>query len=219
MPKKIHVPEPDEEGYTNEQLRRIKLKHEERYGKLPHPTPIPVPPITKRNPTTLDLLWANKANLIRHFIIGGSGAALATFTATKDVTASGAAFIVGGVTGVARKGFDDLRRVKGKPDVLSTIKDMVTHRTLTEGDGMGIRTEVNEFQAKLFSLVMIFFDETPDKEQVMDIAGGAWAAFNEATDLKDISKEDMAKAGADTAITLAAALKDKFIKYSDEVDA
>ena len=215
MPKRI--PEVDEKGYTDEQLRRISIKHKAKHGKLPCPDPVPVPPLRKRHPTTADLLWANKWNLARHFIIGGSGAALATFTTTKDLVATGGAFVIGGIAGVTRKGFDDLRRVGGKPDGLSTIKDMVTHRTLTEGDGMGIRTEVVEFQQKLYDLIMIFFDETPDKEQVMDIAGGAWEAFNEAKDLQGLDKDDMMKAGIDTTLTMASSLKDKFIKYSDEV--
>lgn len=214
MPRRI-VPEPDVKAYTAEQLRRIALKHKAIHGKLPYPEFVPETPLRKRNPSTLDLVWANRWNLVRHFIIGGSGAALATFTATKDVTAAGGAFIIGGIAGVTRKGFDDLRRVNGKPDGLTAIRNTITR---TEGDGMGIRTEVGEFQAKLYDLVMLFFDETPDKEQVMDIAGGAWEAFNEAKDLQDISKDDMTKAGIDTALTMAASLKDKFIKYSDEVE-
>ena len=125
MPRRT-VPEPDVKPYTDEQLRRIALKHKAMHGKLPYPDPIPAPAIKRHDPSTFDLLWANRWNMARHFIIGGSGAALATFTATKDVTASGAAFIVGGVTGVARKGFDDLRRVKGKPDVLTTGLNFVT---------------------------------------------------------------------------------------------
>ena len=212
MPERI--PEVNEREYTEEQLRRIALKHKAKYGKLPYPDPVPEPPMTKRNPTTADLLWANRWNMMRHFIIGGSGAALATFTTTKDLFATGGAFVIGGVAGVTRKGFDDLRRVKGKPDGLSTIKDIVTR---TRGDGMGIRTEVNEFQAKLADLIMIFFDETADKDQVMDIASGAWEAFSEAKDLKDLGKSDMMAAGADTVLTLGYTLKDKFIKYSDEV--
>ena len=207
--------------YTKAELHKLAEKHRRMTGKLPTlhsdpPVPVPEQPITKRNPSTADLLWANKWNLVRHFIVDGGGAAIVAFTATKDVTVSGAAFVVGGVVGAARKGFDDLRRSDGKTDMLTTMKDGVFKPKL-KGDGMGIRTEVGEFQEKVYALLMIFFDETPDKEQVMDVAGGAWEAFNEAKDLKDISKDDMVKAGIDTALTMAAALKDKFIKYSDEV--
>jgi len=136
MPKPI-VPEVDEKGYTKEQLRRIRLRVMEQHGQLPHSVPVPEQPITKRNPSTADLLWANKWNLVRHFIVDGGGAAIAAFTATKDVTVSGAAFVVGGVVGAARKGFDDLRRSGGKSDFLTTALNSVRKPiTLTEGVDM-----------------------------------------------------------------------------------
>ena len=210
------VPEPDGKQCMDETLRRIALKHKARHGKLPYPDPVPEPPLKRNDPKTYDLLWANKWNLARHFVISGGGAALTTFTATKDLTATGGAFLLGGILGAVRKGNDDLRRVKGKPDMLTAAKNRITRM---EGSGMGIRTEVGEFQAKLSDIIMIFFDETPDKDQVMDIASALWDAFNEAKDLKGISKEDMVKAGADVALSTGYSLKDMFIKYSDETEA
>lgn len=212
MPNYI-VPEPDGKECTKEALRRIALKHKAQYGQLPYPDKVPVPKLTKRNPNQFDLLWANKWNLTRHFIISGGGAALSTFAATKDLTATGGAFVIGGIVGVARKGNDDLRRSAGKPDLLTAAKNRITR---TGGGGMGIRTEVNEFKVKLVELISIFFDETADKDQVMDIASGAWSAFNEAKDLKGISNDDLYKAGADVGLDLAVIFGGKFIKYSDE---
>ena len=125
--------------YTKAELHKLAEKHRRMTGKLPTlhsdpPVPVPEQPITKRNPSTTDLLWANKFNLVRHFIIDGGGAAIAAFTATKDVTVSGAAFVVGGVVGAARKGFDDLRRSGGKSDFLTTALNSVRKPiTLTEG--------------------------------------------------------------------------------------
>ena len=125
--------------YTKAELHKLAEKHRRMTGKLPTlhsdpPVPVPEQPITKRNPSTADLLWANKWNLVRHFIVDGGGAAIAAFTATKDVTVSGAAFVVGGVVGAARKGFDDLRRSDGKTDMLTTALNSVRKpRTLTEG--------------------------------------------------------------------------------------
>jgi len=133
--------------YTKAELHKLAEKHRRMTGKLPTlhsdpPVPVPEQPITKRNPTTADLLWANKFNLVRHFIIDGGGAAIAAFTATKDVTVSGAAFVVGGVVGAARKGFDDLRRSGGKTDLLTTMKDKVVRPKLKGAD-------VNPFFAML----------------------------------------------------------------------
>ena len=213
MPKRT-VPEPETKAYTDEQLRRIAYKHKALHGTLPYPDPVPVPKLTKRGPNTFDLLWANRWNMARHFIIGGSGAALATFTATKDITASGAAFLVGGVTGVVRKGFDDLRRVGGKPDGLTTVKNLVTR---TEGDGMAIRDEVNQFQVEFQRLVLLFFDDTAEKDQIMDIAGAAWSSYQEANDLKTLSKDDMAKAIIDVLLVTTTKVKGEFLVYSDEV--
>ena len=125
--------------YTKAELHKLAEKHRRMTGKLPTlhsdpPVPVPEQPIAKRNPSTADLLWANKFNLVRHFIIDGGGAAIAAFTATKDVTVSGAAFVVGGVVGAARKGFDDLRRSGGKSDFLTTALNSVRKPiTLTEG--------------------------------------------------------------------------------------
>ena len=125
--------------YTKAELHKLAEKHRRMTGKLPTlhsdpPVPVPEQPITKRNPSTTDLLWANKWNLVRHFIVDGGGAAIAAFTATKDVTVSGAAFVVGGVVGAARKGFDDLRRSGGKSDFLTTALNSVRKPiTLTEG--------------------------------------------------------------------------------------
>ena len=125
--------------YTKAELHKLAEKHRRMTGKLPTlesdpPVPVPEQPITKRNPNTADLLWANKWNLVRHFIVDGGGAAIAAFTATKDVTVSGAAFVVGGVVGAARKGFDDLRRSGGKSDFLTTALNSVRKPiTLTEG--------------------------------------------------------------------------------------
>lgn len=189
---------------------------------LPCPDPVAVPPLRNPAPSSGDVWklrgWRAQGFLwqvARHFIIGGVGTGLTVLTTTRDLSLAGVGFIAGGVAAAVRKGVDDTRRADGKSDVLTTIRNVVTRE---KGDSMGIRTEVQEFQSKLAALVMIFFDETPDKEQVMEVAEGAWAAFNEAKDLKDISKDDMVKAGIDTALTMAASLKDQFIKYSDEVE-
>ena len=219
MPDKI-VPEPTPRALTLEQKRRIIAKYVERHRKLPYPDPVAAPPFSHGpGPTAADRtalvasrVWDNRWNIVRHFIVDGGGAAIAAFTATKDLTVTGAAFLVGGVVGAARKGIDDERRAAGKPDMLTSVL-----RPKTKGATMGIRDEVGQFQNELRDLVMIFFDETPDRGQVMEIASSAWDAFTEAKDLKGLSKDDMVKAGIDTALTVAASLKDKFIQYSDEV--
>ena len=125
--------------YTKAELHKLAEKHRRMTGKLPTlhsdpPVPVPEQPIAKRNPSTADLLWANKWNLVRHFIVDGGGAAIAAFTATKDVTVSGAAFVVGGVVGAARKGFDDLRRSDGKADILTSMKDKIVAPKLKGAD-------------------------------------------------------------------------------------
>ena len=132
MPK-IHVPEPDVKGYTDEHLRRIAINHKALHGKLPYPDPVPELALTKRNPSAVDKLWANKWNLVRHFIISGGGTALSTFTLTRDLATTGGAFVIGGIIGVARKGNDDLRRSEGRPDFLTSVKDKVVRPKL-EGD-------------------------------------------------------------------------------------
>ena len=121
MLKRIEVPEPDEQGYTTEQIRRIVENYKRRTGKLPYGDPVEVPPLKNPAPSKLDRIWANKWNLVGHFIVDGGGAAIAAFTATKDLTVSGMAFVVGGVVGAARKGIDDSRRAAGKADMVSAV--------------------------------------------------------------------------------------------------
>ena len=214
MPDKI-VPEPTPERHlTLEQKRRIIAKYVERHRKLPYPDLVPVPEFkTGGGPNVAERVWLNKWNIVRHFIVDGGGAAIAAFTATKDLTVTGAAFLVGGVVGAARKGIDDERRAAGKQDILTSV----LRPNMKGAVAMGIRDEVVQFQGELRDLIMIFFDEKADKTQVMEIASAAWDAFNEAKDLKGLSKDDMVKAGIDTTLSVAASLKDEFIKYSDEV--
>ena len=83
-------------------------------------------PIKNPSPSTADKLWANRLNLIRHFIIDGGTAALSAFTLTRDLAVAGGAFVLGGVIGAARKGNDDLRRAAGKPDMLTAAKNRIT---------------------------------------------------------------------------------------------
>ena len=190
---KYTVPEPEGyKKYSKKILHRIALKHKEQFGQLPYPDPVPERPLRNPKPSMLDKIWANKWQIARHFIILGGGAALAAVT-------GGASLAV----------------AAGKTDLLTTVKNRITR---TGGSGMGIRTEVAEFKAKLVELISIFFDETADKDQVMDIASGAWSAFNEAKDLKGLSKDDLYKAGADVGLDLAVIFGGKFIKYSDEVE-
>lgn len=211
---KYIVPEPNEKEYMKETIRRIRLKHEAAYGKLPCPDPVPQPPLTKRNPNMADLLWANKWNLVRHFIIGGGGAALSTFTLTKDVTAAAGAFVIGGVLGVTRKGYDDLRRVGGKPDGLTALKNKVTR---TKGDGMGIRSNVYEVKDELVKVGIILTDDIPNSQQLSEGMGAVLGVIKEGSDFKDIPQQERAKAIGHAFMLAGAEIYDKAVTYSDEV--
>ena len=230
MPKRIIVPEVDERPYLEEHLRRIRLKHEAQYGKLPHvPDNIPLKtmdddgtkpiekPIRNTSPSTLDKLWANKWNLVRHFIIDGGGAAIAALTTTKNLTVAGGAFVVGGIVGAARKGFDDNRRAAGKPDFLTTARNLVK-KPVTRGDGMGIRAEVYEVKAELVRVGNILTDDIPNSQQLTEGMAAVLGVIKEGSDFKDIPQQERAKAIGHAFIMAGAEIYDTAVKYSDEVE-
>ena len=79
-----------------------------------------------------------------------------------------------------------------------------------------IRDEVNEVQEKFEAGVRLLFDDIPNKDQFLQFATAAWAAFVEGKDLKGLSKEDLYIAIPDVLMTTAIKLKAEFAKYSDE---
>lgn len=128
MPKQIPVPEPDVKAYTKEQLHRIALKHKAIHGSLPYPDPVFVPPL-RNPPPRQNRLW----QAARHFILGGVSTGLTVLMTTKSLTFAGAGFVAGGVAAAVRKNVDDNRRAANKPDLLTTAKDKLTRRPVTEG--------------------------------------------------------------------------------------
>ena len=218
MPERIEVPEPDEKGYTTEQIRRIVENYKRRTGTLPYPDPVEVPPLRNTQPSILDRIWANRWNLARHLIIDGLAGAGTAFMSmlvkTGDIGLSGAAaaggFVLAGVGGAVRKGIDDSRRAQGKADMVSAA-----FRRRTEGDAMSIRTNVYEVRDKFAAIGIKLTDDVPNKDQMTDLLGDAVGLVTEAVDFKDIPQKERAQAIAHALIGAGNMVLDAQ-EYSDE---
>ena len=178
-------------GYTKEQLHKLSERHRRMTGKVPTlesdpPVPVPESPLRNTAPSTMDLLWANRWNLVRHFVISGGGAAMATFTTTKDLTATGGAFVIGGIVGAVRKGGDDLRRSSGKPDLLTAAKNRITQ---TRGVDMAAsdynKAEVVAFGAAIGDLITAALDGVgaDDLDELIEVVTTGAAVVNEMKDV------------------------------------
>lgn len=127
-------------------------------------TPVDVPPLRNPSPSWADKIWANKWDIFRHFIIDGGGAAIAAFSTTKDLTVTGAAFVVGGVVGAARKGIDDGRRAAGKTDMVSAL---LRRETVTETEGAEVNAILTMLLGSLDSGLVLLTQNlaTTDEEK------------------------------------------------------
>lgn len=207
----VDVPEPNPREYTDDEIRKIVARYKQRNkGKLPYPDQVSVPPLRNPQPSAIEKIWANRYNLVRHFIVDGGGAAIAAFTATKDLTVAGAAFVVGGVVGAARKGIDDGRRASGKTDMVSSLL-----RRRTEGDALSIRSNVYEVQDKFAAIGIKLTDDIPNKDQLTELLGDAVGLVTESVDFKDIPQDERAKAIAHALIGAGNKVLDAQV-YSDE---
>ena len=103
---------------------------------LPCPDPVDVPPLRNPPPSRGDVGWMNVQRaggslwqVTRHFILGGVSTGLAVLVTTKSISLAGVGFVAGGVAAAVRKGVDDKRRVAGKADGLTALKDSVMRTT------------------------------------------------------------------------------------------
>jgi hypothetical protein len=202
--------------YTTEQLHKMSERHRRMTGKLPTlqtdpPVPVPEQPLRNTAPSMVEKLWANRWNLVRHFIVDGGGAAIAAFTATKDLSISGVAFVVGGAVGAARKGLDDVRRSDGKADMVTSVL-----RPKLKGDGMSIRSDVYDVQDKLAAIGIKLTDDVPNKDQLAELLGEAVGLVTESLDFADIPQDQRLHAIAHAFIGAGNKIMDE-AKYSDEV--
>ena len=105
---------------------------------LPCPDMVDASPLRNPAPSRGDVVWMKVKGaqgplwqVTRHFILGGVSTGLTVLMTTKNLTLAGAGFVAGGVAAAVRKGVDDKRRVEGKPDGLTALKNIVTR---TRGD-------------------------------------------------------------------------------------
>lgn len=177
---------------------------------LPYPYKVgPVPAMTAHAPNLAERLWANRLNLVRHFIIGGAVAAGTAYSTTKNMTSTGLAFIGGGLVEMLRKGGDDELRAAGKPDMLTAIL-----KPKQNGGVMSTRTDVEEVGTALYNLTMAVMSKDEDKAGA--ILTATLATIKEGADLVDIPKDDIPEAVAH-ALSMAAskAIAAKVV-YTDE---
>jgi len=81
-----------------------------------------------------------------------------------------------------------------------------------------IRDDVQEVADALTGLVSIFFDDIPNREQILDAATKAYSVFTEGRDIYALSGDDRKLAVIDAAIIALFQLKGLFIEYSDEIE-
>lgn len=174
---------------------------------------VPEKPIRNTQPSIAEKLWANKFNLLRHFIMTGSAVAGTTWTTTHNLSTTAWSFLIGGVTGAARKGVDDISRLDGKPDMVTAAISLITRKKLG-GDTM-IRDEVIEAGDAFADLAIAIFDKSEDEAQ--SIMSAMLGLLKEGGDVVQIPKEDRME-GAAHALTLATAkVVAAKVTYSDEV--
>jgi len=162
-----------------------------------------------------DRLWANRFNLVRHFLLAGCTAAITAFTTTKDWAATGGAFVIGGVAGIVRKGGDDELRAAGKPDMLTAAANLLKPRTNGKEVGM-IREDATQLGMALAKLVTRLTDDKPNKDEIQGILTDAFGLVTEGTDFAAMPKEDRVKAGIHALTVAAVMVAGEEIKYSDE---
>jgi len=182
---------------------------------LPYPDKVPCPTVKGNEPSLAERTWCNRWNLIRHFLLAGCAAAVTAWTTTKDWTATGGAFVIGGIAGSIRKGGDDELRAAGKPDMITAAANMLKHKTNGKEVGM-IREEVSQLGVAISKLVTRLIDDKPNKEELQGILTDAFGLVTEGTDFAALPKEDRLKAGIHALTIASAMVAGSEIKYSDE---
>ena len=202
-----------EEGEEVTDLRSTLPSPILKPGLEPDLNPVPYKPIQNTPQNLLDKLWQNRFNLIRHFIMAGSAVAGATWTSTHDISTTAWSFLIGGVTGAARKGVDDISRSDGKSDMVTAAIGLITRKKLG-GDTM-IRDEVIEAGDAFADLALAIFNK--DEDDAKSIMSAMLGLLKEGGDVVQIPKEDRME-GAAHALTLATAkVVAAKVTYSDEV--
>ena len=83
---------------------------------------------------------------------------------------------------------------------------------------MAIRQDVVVVSTEFVEFVMLFFDDTDNKDQLLAmLQEGGEAAMKGYQLFKDLPKEDRLKAGLLMADALAEVVKDEYLKFSDEI--